>query len=226
MKEILPIVQHLVQLLLGDAGVLGGVVGVGVAQLPLHGGDVAGLVDDVPAHGMARRVRGLPFHAGDGAEVVPELVDQPGLQSPGAAGVAGSGQEEGGRGREGGGIGTVLGVEVVADGVQALAADLVAVSGTALLLHGDCTAVEVDIAEVEVGDCGATHAGLDQRVDDRPVAPGPVVLPLRPLVGLGAPVAVAVLAAATDEREGIGGIEQLLALLHGEGALDLEAVAL
>jgi len=48
----LPIIQCLSQLLVGDPGILHRIRRIGVPELPLHGGNVAGLIDKVPAHGV------------------------------------------------------------------------------------------------------------------------------------------------------------------------------
>ena len=51
--EILPIIQSLSQFLVGDTGVLDRIGLVGVAQLPLNRCDIAGFLNEVPAHGVA-----------------------------------------------------------------------------------------------------------------------------------------------------------------------------
>ena len=80
----LPLVYDLLQLGVGDAGVLEGVGGVLVAELPLHGGDVAGLTHDVPPHRVAGGVGGLPLHLRPAAGLVPDGVDDLGRQAAGA----------------------------------------------------------------------------------------------------------------------------------------------
>jgi hypothetical protein len=47
-----------------------------VPELALHGGDVTGLLHDVPADGMAGRVRGAAFDLGEPADFVPDRVDR------------------------------------------------------------------------------------------------------------------------------------------------------
>ena len=42
---------------------------------------------------------------------------------------------------------------------------------------------QIDRGEVEATDGGSPHAGPDQRVDDRPVAPGAVALAAGALIG-------------------------------------------
>ena len=96
----------------------------------------------------------------------------------------------------------------------------------ALLADGDAAALKVDLAEVEVADGGAAHAGLDQGVDDRPVAPGPVALAPGTLVGeLDVLAAAAVVDPPAEDRQMVGGVEELAPLALGERPLDLEARA-
>ena len=81
MQPLLAVVEHAVHLLRCDARVLQGIGGVLVAELALDGGDVAGLLDDVPAHGMPGAVRGFALDAGDGADLVPDGVKTPSVGS-------------------------------------------------------------------------------------------------------------------------------------------------
>jgi hypothetical protein len=46
-----------------------------VPELPLGGAGVAGLLDEVDAHRVAGRMRGVALDAGRQADVVPEAVD-------------------------------------------------------------------------------------------------------------------------------------------------------
>jgi hypothetical protein len=48
-----PIIQGLGQFLVGDPGVLDGIGRIGVAELSLNRCDIAGLLYEVPAHGVA-----------------------------------------------------------------------------------------------------------------------------------------------------------------------------
>ena len=62
------------QLGIGDPGVLEGIGGILVPELPLHGGDIAGLVHDMPAHRVAGGVGGLALHVRPAAGLVPDAV--------------------------------------------------------------------------------------------------------------------------------------------------------
>ncbi len=80
---ILPIIQRLSQLLVGDPGVLDGVGRVGVAELSLNRRDIAGFLDEVPAHGVG----GVALDAGQGAHFFEHRVDHSGVESTVAGGV-------------------------------------------------------------------------------------------------------------------------------------------
>lgn len=67
-----------------------------VAQLALHGGDIAGLRHDVAADGMAGGMGGAVLHLGKLTDLVPDGVDGLGSQTPAALGLTGSRQEQGG----------------------------------------------------------------------------------------------------------------------------------
>ena len=80
----LPILQHLAQLLIGDAGVLHGVGNVLVSKLPLHGRDIASLLYKVFAHPVPGRVQGAVFDPGEVTDLVPDGINHPGFE-PAAA---------------------------------------------------------------------------------------------------------------------------------------------
>src|SRR5512147_1719561 len=117
------------------------------------------------------------------AGLVPDGIDHPRGEAPRAVDDRLGRQEEGGGLRKHLGVSTPFFVEVVADRLGAFLADLIAVAVPALLADGDVPCLEVDLREVEVADRGAAHAGLDQGIDDRPVAPGTVALSSGTLVG-------------------------------------------
>jgi hypothetical protein len=48
-----------------------------------------------------------------------------------------------------------------------------------MLNEGSYVSFSVHMIEIDTGDLGAGHAGLDERVDDRPVTSGPVAFALR-----------------------------------------------
>ena len=86
MKEaILPIIHSLCQLLVGDPGVLNRLGCVGVAELPLNRGDIAGFLYEVPTHGMAGVPGRVTLHAGQAAY----LVEHPGVETTVGVGVGG-----------------------------------------------------------------------------------------------------------------------------------------
>src|SRR5512135_1368320 len=123
-------------------------------------------------------------------------------------------------------VGSPLLAEVVLDRLDAFLADLVAVALAALLAHGDVATPKVDFGEVEVADRRPPHAGLDQTVDDRPVAPGPVALAAGTLVGeLDVLAAAAISRSPPEHRQVVGGSEELAPLALGERPLDLQARA-
>ncbi len=85
--EILPIIQSLSQFLVGDPGVLDGIGLVGVAELPLNRDDIAGFLNEVPAHGMAGVMGRMAIEAGQGAQLVEYRIDHPGVETTVAVGV-------------------------------------------------------------------------------------------------------------------------------------------
>jgi hypothetical protein len=173
----LPVIHHVIELLFRDPGVLEGIGGVLVAELALHGGHVASLLHDVPAHGVAGGMGGAVFHVRELAGLVPDVGDDHGGEAAGALRLAGGGEEEGGTvGPVFFVLGTLL-LEVVLDGFKAFPADLVAVLVAALLGGEDGAAGKVDILRVEVFEGGASDPRLDEAVDDGAVSPGAVALP-------------------------------------------------
>jgi hypothetical protein len=97
----------------------------------------------------------------------------------------------------------------------------------ALLDDDELVLREVYTRQVDARDFRPPHAGLQQRVDDGAVPPGPVALPSGALVEeLGVPVAPAVAGPPADHRQVVGGIEEASALRHGEGALEIEPALL
>ena len=75
---LLPLIQHLLHLLMGELHVLHRGGGVAVAELALGGSGVAGLLDEVDAHRMAGRVGGAVFDMGELADLVPDSIDDGG----------------------------------------------------------------------------------------------------------------------------------------------------
>ena len=73
--------------MVGDPGVLIGLGRVGVTELPLNCGDIAGFLYKVPAHGMAGVMGRVTFDAGQAAYFVEHRVDQPGVETTVAVGV-------------------------------------------------------------------------------------------------------------------------------------------
>ena len=86
--------------------------------------------------------------------------------------------------------------------------------------------VEIDPLEVEVADGRPAHAGADEAIDDRSVAVGPIAFAPGALVGeLHLLAAPPVLRAAAEDRQVVGGIEELAPVAFGERPFDLEAGA-
>ena len=82
---------------------------------------------------------------------------------------------------------------------------------------------EIDLIDVDRGDLAAAHPGLDQGIDDRPVAPGAVAFSAGAFIGevfLLGPAAV--FTAAPDHGQVVGGVEQFAALGFGERAFEFE----
>ena len=74
-KMPLSVIYGAFEFLRRNPRILHGVSGVPVAQLSLHGRDVAGLFDDVFSHGVPGTVRRFPFYSGCPADFVPDRVD-------------------------------------------------------------------------------------------------------------------------------------------------------
>ena len=89
MLSELPIIQRFGEFFVGDSGVLDGVGGVGMAELALDCGDVAGFFDEVPAHGVSGVVGGVAPYPGQFAYLIPNRVDHPGVEAAVAVGVGG-----------------------------------------------------------------------------------------------------------------------------------------
>ena len=66
--------------MVGETGVLHGIRRVGVAEPALDGGDVAGLVDKVPAHGVPGIMRGVVPYPGQLTNLAPNPIDYPYVQ--------------------------------------------------------------------------------------------------------------------------------------------------
>ena len=82
----LPVIQCVSQLLLGDPGVLDGIGCVGVAELVLYCGDIAGFLDEVPAHGVAGVMGCVALNAGQAAHFVEHRINHPRVEPPVAVG--------------------------------------------------------------------------------------------------------------------------------------------
>ena len=82
MKEaILPIIHSLCQLLVGDPGVLNRVGCVGVAKLSLNRRDIAGFLDEVPAHGVAGVMGRVTLDTGQTAHFIEHRIDHLGVET-------------------------------------------------------------------------------------------------------------------------------------------------
>lgn len=88
------IIQRLSQFLVGDPGVLDGIGRVGVAELSLNRCDVAGLLDEVPAHGVAGVMGRVALDAGKAAYLVEHGIDHPRVEPAVAVGVGGCGKKQ------------------------------------------------------------------------------------------------------------------------------------
>ena len=75
--------------MVSDLGVLDGIGRVGVAELPLNRGDIAGFLDEVPAHGVAGVMGRMALDTGQAADLVEHRVDHPGVETTVAVGVGG-----------------------------------------------------------------------------------------------------------------------------------------
>ena len=75
-KKRSPIIQRVGQFLVGDPGVLDGIGRVGVAELALYCGDIAGFLYEVPAHGVAGVMGGVALDAGQVAHFVEHRVEE------------------------------------------------------------------------------------------------------------------------------------------------------
>ena len=58
-----------------------------MTELSLNRGDIAGFLDEVPAHGVAGVVRGVAFNSSQPADLIPGGVDHLRVQSAVAVGV-------------------------------------------------------------------------------------------------------------------------------------------
>ncbi len=81
------IIKCLSQLLVGDPGVLNRIGCVDVAELPLNRCDIAGFLDEVPAHGMAGVMGRVTLDAGQAAYLVEHRIDHSGVETTVAVGV-------------------------------------------------------------------------------------------------------------------------------------------
>jgi hypothetical protein len=88
-----------------------------MTELALDGGDITGLLDDMPAHGVSRGVRGLSLDAGHGTDLVPDSIDPERLQS-----FSGDTREQG-LASGPAGVSRPFLLQIVPDSVQTLAAD-------------------------------------------------------------------------------------------------------
>jgi hypothetical protein len=103
------LIQHLAELLGRDAGILHRVRRLPMPVLFLHGGDVAGLGDDMLARRVAGAKRGAALHLGHLTDGIPDDIDGARRQATGALG-HGRGRHKQGGGRPGGRVvGTVEG---------------------------------------------------------------------------------------------------------------------
>ena len=75
--------------MVGDPGVLDGIGRVGVAELSLNRRDIAGFLDEVPAHGVAGVMGRMALDAGQAACLVEHRIDHPGVETTVAVGVGG-----------------------------------------------------------------------------------------------------------------------------------------
>ena len=73
--------------MVGDPGVLNGIGCVGVAELSLNRCDIAGFLNEVPAHGVAGVMGRVAFDAGQVAYLVEHRVDHPGVETTVTVGV-------------------------------------------------------------------------------------------------------------------------------------------
>jgi hypothetical protein len=122
-----------------------------------------------------------------------------------------------------GGVSAALPGHVVLDRLQTLLADRITVPESTFFRGHDGLAGGIDVIDIELGDRGPAHAGFDQRVDDRPVAPRPVALSAGPFVRQCNVLAASPIAGpAADDRKQVGSLQQTGALLFGERAFDLK----
>ena len=79
------------------------------------------------------------------------------------------------------------------------------------------------VCKIDAGDLGSPHAGLDQAIDDRPVAPRAIALATGPLVGeLDIPAPAPIAGAPAEDGQMVGSIKQAPTLVRSEGALELQ----
>ncbi len=160
-----------------------------MTELALDGRHVAGLLDDVPAHGVACAVGGFALDAGDGADLVPNGVDGSDAQTAVGVSAGATGQKEG-RGVKVLGVRRSLMVKIILDGIEPLAADLVGLDHAAFLLDVEDALFEVDVGEVDPGHGRPSHPRFNQGVDDGPVAVRAVALATGAVRGAAVAVAV------------------------------------
>jgi hypothetical protein len=82
-----PIIQCVIQPLVGDPGVLDGIGRVGLAELSLIRRDVAGFLNQMSAHGVADVMSRVPPYPGQLTDFAPNCIYHPGIQSTVAEGV-------------------------------------------------------------------------------------------------------------------------------------------
>lgn len=72
----LTLIKHIIDLAFGDARILHRVRRVLTPDLPLHSGDVAGLLNQVTPHRVTRTMRRSSFDAGDARALFPNLINR------------------------------------------------------------------------------------------------------------------------------------------------------
>lgn len=114
-------------------------------------------------------------------------------------------------------------IDVVLDRLHFLFADEAFALLSALFGNEEGVSLGVDALQINRGDFGAAHPGLYERIDDGAVTPGAVAFSARALVRkLCFFIAPSVTGPSTDNREVIGGIEELAAFGFGERPLELQ----
>lgn len=188
-----------------------------MAELALYSGDVARLLHDVQSHGMARTVRGAAGNTGCRGNLVPNLVDATRRQGTATVRVLAGGQEKERR-AEVCGVVRPLHLHVFQHRGEPLLGNVVAVGHPALLLGRDDPPAGVDVGESERRHRGAAHAGLDEEIENRPVAVRTIGRTARPAVL----VARAVLGSSPDFNEHIRGIKKPPPFGGSDSALHLK----